>query len=124
MNIDITVFCLTYNHAAYIRDALESFLMQKTSYTYNVFVYDDASTDGTSDILREYKKKYPEIFDIYIYRHVIYIIPQSAKKSWISYIRSISLEDMLPGARETIIGLIPTNCKNRSSLWSKIPSAV
>ena len=62
MNIDITVFCLTYNHADYIRDALESFLMQKTSYTYNVFVYDDASTDGTSDILREYEKKYPEIF--------------------------------------------------------------
>ena len=62
MNIDITVFCLTYNHADYIRDALESFLMQKTSYAYNVFVYDDASTDGTSDILREYEKKYPEIF--------------------------------------------------------------
>lgn len=79
MNIDITVFCLTYNHADYIRDALESFLMQKTSYTYNVFVYDDASTDGTSDILREYEKKYPEIFDIYISSCNIYNSPEREK---------------------------------------------
>ena len=79
MNIDITVFCLTYNHADYIRDALESFLMQKTRYTYNVFVYDDASTDGTSDILREYEKKYPEIFDIYISSCNIYNSPEREK---------------------------------------------
>lgn len=63
---DITIFCLTYNHAEYIRDAFKGFLSQITNYNYNVFVYDDASTDGTSDIVREYEKKYPEIFDVYI----------------------------------------------------------
>lgn len=76
MNIDITIFCLTYNHANYIRDALEGFLMQKTSYTYNIFVYDDASTDGTSDILREYQEKYQEKFDIYIAPYNIYNSPK------------------------------------------------
>lgn len=75
MNVDITIYCLTYNHVDYIRDALEGFLMQKTSYTYNVFVYDDASTDGTSDILREYMEKYPEIFDVYISPRNIYNLP-------------------------------------------------
>lgn len=76
MNIDITIYCLTYNHVDYIRDALESFLMQRTSYKYNIFVYDDASTDGTSAVLQEYKEKYPEIFDIYISPRNIYRLPE------------------------------------------------
>lgn len=66
MEPDITIYCLTYNHVDYIRETLEGFLMQNTEYKYKVFVYDDASTDGTSDILREYRKNYPDIFDIYI----------------------------------------------------------
>lgn len=66
MKTDVTIFCLTYNHAAFIKDSLDSFLAQKTVYKYNIFIYDDASTDGTSDILMEYKKLYPDIFDIYI----------------------------------------------------------
>lgn len=66
MNPDVTIYCLTYNHAEYIRDALEGFLNQKTKYSFNVFIYDDASTDGTSDILREYQNRYPDIFNIYI----------------------------------------------------------
>ena len=43
--MDVTIFCLTYNHIDYIKSALEGFLMQKTQYTYNVLVFDDASTD-------------------------------------------------------------------------------
>lgn len=62
----VSIYCLTYNHVDYIRDALEGFVKQKTSFKYEVFVYDDASTDGTSDILMEYKRKYPDIFNIYI----------------------------------------------------------
>lgn len=69
---DITIFCLTYNHVQYIRDAFEGFLNQKTQFTFNIFVYDDASTDGTSDIVREYKDKYPDIFNIYISEKNLY----------------------------------------------------
>lgn len=54
-----TISCVTFNHAAYIRQALDSFLMQKTDFEYEILVHDDASTDGTGDILREYERKYP-----------------------------------------------------------------
>lgn len=62
----LTIVCVTYNHVTYIRDALDGFVNQITNFNYNVIVYDDASTDGTSDIILEYKDKYPDIFDIYI----------------------------------------------------------
>lgn len=57
----VSVYCLTYNHEKYIRKTLEGFISQKTSFKYEVFVHDDASTDGTAEIIREYEKKYPDI---------------------------------------------------------------
>lgn len=59
--IKVSVVCLAYNHAKYIRRALEGFVKQKTDFEYEVIVHDDASTDGTADIIREYEEKYPEI---------------------------------------------------------------
>lgn len=59
--IILTVLCTTYNHGMYIRDALESFVSQETSFRYKVLVHDDASTDETADIIREYAAKYPDI---------------------------------------------------------------
>ena len=59
--IKVSVYCLAYNHEKYIRDALEGFVMQKTNFKFEVIVHDDASTDGTADIIREYEKKYPDI---------------------------------------------------------------
>lgn len=60
-NVLVSVCCITYNHEKYIRDALESFVNQKTSFSYEVIVHDDASTDSTAKIIQEYEKKYPEI---------------------------------------------------------------
>lgn len=57
----VSVFCLTYNHAPYIRQCLDGFLMQRTSFDYEVIINDDASTDGTTEIIKEYENKYPEI---------------------------------------------------------------
>lgn len=57
----VTVQCLTYNHAMYIKQCLDGFLMQKTSFKFEVIVHDDASTDGTTEILKEYASKYPDI---------------------------------------------------------------
>lgn len=57
----VSIFTLTYNHAAYIRQCLDGFLMQKTFFYFEVIINDDASTDGTTEILREYEKQYPEI---------------------------------------------------------------
>lgn len=57
----VSVYCLAFNHEAYIRDALEGFVSQKTDFPYEVFVHDDASTDRTAQIIREYAQKYPHI---------------------------------------------------------------
>lgn len=57
----VSICCITYNHVKYIRDALEGFLMQKTVFPIEVLIHDDASTDGTADIIQEYQAKYPDI---------------------------------------------------------------
>lgn len=57
----VTVRCITYNHESYIRQCLEGFVMQETTFSFEVIVHDDASTDGTAAIIREYAEKYPDI---------------------------------------------------------------
>lgn len=57
----ISVCCLAYNHEPYIRQAMNGILMQKTEYPFEVIIHDDASTDHTADIIREYEQKYPTI---------------------------------------------------------------
>lgn len=57
----VAINCITYNQELYIRDCLEGFVMQKTDFPYVAIVHDDASTDGTASIIREYAEKYPEI---------------------------------------------------------------
>ena len=57
----VSVLTQTYNQAPYIRECLDGILMQQTNFAYELLIYDDASTDGTADIIREYEAKYPDI---------------------------------------------------------------
>ena len=57
----MTISCITYNHEAYLRDALDGFVMQETDFPFVAIVHDDASTDGTASVLREYAARYPDI---------------------------------------------------------------
>lgn len=57
----VTIRCITYNHDPYIRQCLEGFVMQQTNFPFEAIVHDDASTDGTAAIIREYAEKYPDI---------------------------------------------------------------
>ena len=57
----VSICCLTYNHEPYIRQCLDGFMMQKTDFPFEMLIHDDASTDGTADIIREYKAKHPDI---------------------------------------------------------------
>ncbi len=59
--IIVSIQCLVYNHEAFLRDCLEGFVMQKTNFKFEAIVHDDASTDGSADIIREYAERYPEI---------------------------------------------------------------
>lgn len=57
----VAIKCIAYNHERYIRDTLEGFIKQRTNFPFVAIVHDDASTDKTADIIREYADKYPEI---------------------------------------------------------------
>ncbi len=57
----VSICVTTYNHAAYLRGALDSFLRQRCDFPYEILVHDDVSTDGTIEILREYAQRYPGI---------------------------------------------------------------
>ena len=59
--IAVSIICNAYNQERYIRDALDGFLMQETNFPFEVLVHDDASTDGTADIIREYEQKRPDL---------------------------------------------------------------
>ncbi|MES2779623.1 MAG: glycosyltransferase [Bacteroidota bacterium] len=55
---------ITYNHVDYIRQAIEGVLMQEVDFTWELIIADDSSTDGTRDILLEYKNKYPDLITL------------------------------------------------------------
>lgn len=57
----VSIHCIAYNQEKYIRDTLDGFVMQKTDFPFVAVVHDDASTDNTASIIREYAEKYPDI---------------------------------------------------------------
>ena len=61
----LSVCCLAFNHDNYIRKCLEGFVMQRTDFEFEVLIHDDASTDKTADIIREYESKFPNILSLF-----------------------------------------------------------
>jgi glycosyltransferase involved in cell wall biosynthesis len=59
--IMVSIKCLVYNHAPYLRQCLDGFVMQKTNFRFEAIVHDDCSTDGSQEIIKEYAAKYPDI---------------------------------------------------------------
>ena len=60
-DVIVAIKCLVYNHEPFLRDCLEGFVMQQTNFPFVAIVHDDASTDGSAAIIREYEEKYPDI---------------------------------------------------------------
>lgn len=58
----VSIYCLVYNHEKYLCDCLEGFVSQKTDFEYDVWIHDDASTDGSRAIIEEYVQRYPTLF--------------------------------------------------------------
>ena len=63
--IAVSVICVTYNHEKYIQEALDSILMQKTDFSFEILIGEDCSTDKTRDVLKEYEEKFPGRFTMY-----------------------------------------------------------
>lgn len=57
----VSIRCIVYNHEPYLRQCLDGFVMQRTTFPFEAIVHDDASTDGSAAIIREYAEKYPGI---------------------------------------------------------------
>lgn len=77
----VSIVCLCYNHSAFIRQALEGFVMQKTSFPFEIVIHDDASTDDSVNIIKEYEGRFPNLF------HCIY-----REENWYSQKKNILLD--------------------------------
>ena len=64
----VSICCQTYNHVNYIKEALEGFLVQVVDFNYEILLRDDASTDWTAEICKDYAKKYPDKISLLGYK--------------------------------------------------------
>ena len=91
----VTISAITFNHSRYIEECLDSFLLQKTDFPFEIVIHDDASTDGTSDIIREYAKNYPNIIKPMI----------QTENQWSKGVRNVTCTFNLPRASGKYIAL-------------------
>lgn len=62
----LSIYMITYNHEDFIGNAIESVLMQKTTFNYKLFIGEDCSTDNTRKICEYFKNKYPEKIELFL----------------------------------------------------------
>ena len=57
----VSIVCVAYNHEKFIQQTLESFIMQKANFDFEIIIGEDCSTDKTREIIKEFEKKYPNV---------------------------------------------------------------
>lgn len=60
----VSICCITYNHEKYIAEAIDGFLMQETTFPFEILIGEDCSTDGTMEIINIYKNLYPNLIKV------------------------------------------------------------
>lgn len=85
--VKVSVIVTTYNHGKYLNQCLDGILSQKTSYTYEIIVHDDASNDNTPQIISEYYHKYPGIIRAILQHENIYSQGKSVFDEYYRFVR-------------------------------------
>jgi len=121
--IKLSVCMLAYNQAELFREAIESVVTQETNFEFEVIVCDDASTDGTADVLREYEKKYPHLIKA-VYReqnvghYTNYVDAHNRARG--EYAAHLDGDDLfLPGKLQTQVDFLDAN-PNVSVVWHAV----
>lgn len=60
----VSVEIITYNHEKFIAQAIDSVLMQRVNFDYEIVIGDDYSTDNTRNILADYKQRHPDLINL------------------------------------------------------------
>lgn len=87
----VSVIMLTYNHAPYLKEAIEGVLMQKTNFEFELIICNDASPDNSSEIIKALAKKYPNIIRYFYHEKNIGFVEnqrfafQQAKGKYLGY---------------------------------------
>jgi glycosyltransferase involved in cell wall biosynthesis len=85
--VDITVLIITYNHEKYISQCLDGVLNQITKFSFEIVIHDDASTDNTQMLLKQYKKLYPSKIHLILQRKNLYQNGESIMSQYLPYLK-------------------------------------
>ncbi|MCD6366200.1 MAG: glycosyltransferase, partial [Bacteroidales bacterium] len=66
LNPIVSIRVNTYQHVNFIKECLNSILMQQTNFEYEIVLGEDESTDGTREICIEYAKKHPDKIRLFL----------------------------------------------------------
>lgn len=91
----VSISCITYNHAPYIKECLDGFLNQKCEFNYEILIHDDSSTDGTKEIIENYHKKFPNVIKPILQK----------ENQWSKGVRGINIQFNFPRAKGKYIAL-------------------
>jgi len=83
----VSIACATFEHGSLLDDAIRSFLLQRTGFRFEIMIRDDASTDGTRDVIAYYLQHYPHIVRARMYDENQFKLGRRPADDWFALTR-------------------------------------